>query len=64
MDFTISEELNSVQQLAAQILGDFTEVDKLKAVEQQEERFDPALWQALQWDLLRKVIVMLFFLIF
>ncbi len=47
MDFTISEELKSVQQLAAQILGDFTEVDKLKAVEAQEERFDPALWQAL-----------------
>jgi alkylation response protein AidB-like acyl-CoA dehydrogenase len=47
MDFTISEELQSVQQLAAQILGDFTEVDKLKAIEQQDERFDPALWQAL-----------------
>lgn len=47
MDFTISEELQSVQQLAAQILGDFTEVDKLKVIEQQDERFDPALWQAL-----------------
>ncbi|GAB5450810.1 MAG: acyl-CoA dehydrogenase family protein [Halioglobus sp.] len=47
MDFTISEELKSVQQLAAQILGDFTEVDKLKAVDAQEERFDAALWQAL-----------------
>jgi 3-oxocholest-4-en-26-oyl-CoA dehydrogenase beta subunit len=47
VDFTISEELKSVQQLAQQILGDFTEVDKLKAIEQQEERFDSALWQAL-----------------
>ena len=47
MDFNISEELQSVQQLAQQILGDFTEVDKLKIVEQQSERFDRALWQAL-----------------
>ena len=47
MDFTISEELQSVQQLAQQILGDFTEVDKLKAIEAQDTRFDPALWQAL-----------------
>jgi len=47
MDFKISEELQSVQQLAQQILGDFTEVDKLKIVEQQAERFDSALWQAL-----------------
>ncbi len=47
MDFTISEELQSVRQLAAQILGDFTEVDKLKVIEQQEQRFDAGLWQAL-----------------
>jgi alkylation response protein AidB-like acyl-CoA dehydrogenase len=47
MDFKISEELQSVQQLAQQILGDFTEVDKLKAIEQQSERFDSTLWQAL-----------------
>jgi alkylation response protein AidB-like acyl-CoA dehydrogenase len=47
MDFTISDEVQSVQQLAAQILGDFTEVDKLKAIEQQEEVFDADLWQAL-----------------
>ena len=47
MDFKISEELQSVQQLAQQILGDFTEDDKLKIVEQQAERFDSALWQAL-----------------
>jgi alkylation response protein AidB-like acyl-CoA dehydrogenase len=47
VDFTISEELKSVQQLAQQILGDFTKVDKLKVIEQQEERVDSALWQAL-----------------
>jgi alkylation response protein AidB-like acyl-CoA dehydrogenase len=47
MDFRISEELQSVQQLAQQILGDFTEVDKLKTIEQQAARFDSALWQAL-----------------
>jgi alkylation response protein AidB-like acyl-CoA dehydrogenase len=47
MDFTISEELGSVQQLAQQILGDFTSVEKLKVIEQQEEYFDPGLWQAL-----------------
>ena len=47
MDFTVSEELTSVQQLAQQILTDFTAVDQLKQVEQQEERFNPTLWQAL-----------------
>ena len=40
MDFNVSDEVKSVQQLAAQILGDFTEVDKLKAIEQQDEVFD------------------------
>ena len=47
MDFTISEELDSVRQLAQQIFNDFTEVDKLKAIEQTEERFDRGLWEAL-----------------
>lgn len=47
MDFSISEEQQSARQLARQILGDFTEVDKLKQIESQDERFDPALWQAL-----------------
>ena len=47
MDFKVSEELTSVQQLAQQILNDFTEVDQLKALDQQEERFDCKLWQAL-----------------
>ena len=47
MDFTISEEVRSAQQLAQQILGDYTSVDKLKVIEKQEERFDTGLWQAL-----------------
>ena len=47
MDFTISDELKSAQQLAQQILTDYTEVDKLKRIEKQEERFDAGLWQAL-----------------
>lgn len=47
MDFLISDELNSVRQLAHQILGDFTGVDKLKAIEATPERFDRELWQAL-----------------
>jgi len=46
MDFNISEELTSVQELAQQILGDFTEVEKLKAIEAQDYRFDAGLWQA------------------
>lgn len=47
MDFNISEELGSAQQLAQQILGDFTGVDQLKTIEQQGQRFDAKLWQAL-----------------
>jgi len=47
MDFTISEEVCSAQQLAQQILGDYTSVEKLKIIEKQEERFDTGLWQAL-----------------
>lgn len=47
MDFNISEELQSVQQLAQQILGDFTEDAKLRDIEAQDERFDAALWKAL-----------------
>ncbi len=47
MDFTISEEVRSAQQLAQQILGDYTSVEKLKGIEKQEERFDAGLWQAL-----------------
>ena len=47
MNFNISEELQSAQQLAQQILGDFTTVERLKDIEQQDERFDAALWQAL-----------------
>lgn len=47
MDFTIPEELANVQQLAQQILADFTAVEQLRQIEQQGELFDRALWQAL-----------------
>tara|TARA_B110000259_G_scaffold106900_1_gene122603 strand:+ start:1691 stop:2824 length:1134 start_codon:yes stop_codon:yes gene_type:complete len=47
VNFTISEEQQSAQQLAQQILSDFTDVDKLKVIEQQQENFDTGLWQAL-----------------
>lgn len=47
MDFLISEEVASVQQLAQQILEDFTDVEKLKIADKQGERFDASLWQAL-----------------
>ena len=47
MDFNVPEELGSVQQLAQQILNDFTAVEQLKQIEAQDERFDDRLWQAL-----------------
>lgn len=47
MDFNIADELKSVQELARQILADFTEVEQLKQVEQQEQGFDEKLWGAL-----------------
>lgn len=47
MDFSLSDEITSVQQLAQQILGDFTDVEKLKVSDAQGERLDPALWAAL-----------------
>jgi alkylation response protein AidB-like acyl-CoA dehydrogenase len=47
MDFTISEELKSVQDLASQILADFTAVEQLAELEKQPEPFDETLWQAL-----------------
>ena len=47
MDFNIPEELESVKQLAAQILSDFTAVEQLRQLEQQAEPFDDTLWQAL-----------------
>ena len=48
MDFNIAEEWNSAQQLAAQILADFTSTEQLAALEQEGgEQFNPALWQTL-----------------
>ncbi|AQA17675.1 hypothetical protein BST95_04910 [Halioglobus japonicus] len=47
MDFTIAEELASVQQLAQQILNDFSDVEQLKAFDGEHVRFDSKLWEAL-----------------
>lgn len=47
MDFSLSEEQQDVQALAAQILTQEVTVDRLKALESGEERFDEALWQQL-----------------
>ena len=44
MDFSLSEEQQDVQQLAARILSQEVTVDRLKAVEAGEERFDEKLW--------------------
>jgi alkylation response protein AidB-like acyl-CoA dehydrogenase len=44
MDFSLSEEQQDVQQLAAKILAREVTVDRLKAIEAGEERFDEALW--------------------
>ena len=47
MDFSLSEEQLSAQELARQILEDHTGVDRLAEIEAQEARFDRELWQAL-----------------
>ncbi|QFU77278.1 acyl-CoA dehydrogenase [Halioglobus maricola] len=47
MDFTIAEELTSAQQLAQQILNDFSDVEQLKAFDGEHVRFDQTLWTAL-----------------
>jgi alkylation response protein AidB-like acyl-CoA dehydrogenase len=44
MDFSVSEEQQDVQQLAAKILAREVTVDRLKTIEAGEERFDEALW--------------------
>ena len=40
MDFSLSEEQQDVQKLAAQILAQEVTVDRLKEIEAGEERFD------------------------
>ena len=44
MDFSYSEEQQDVKKLAQQILGDQTENEHLRKIEQQEQRFDAKLW--------------------
>lgn len=47
MDFSLSEEQQDVQELAAKILATEATVDRLKAIEAGEDRFDEKLWQHL-----------------
>ena len=47
MDFSLSEEQQDVQKLAAKILTQEATVDRLKTLEAGEERFDEKLWQHL-----------------
>ncbi|MFT4520677.1 MAG: alkylation response protein AidB-like acyl-CoA dehydrogenase [Halioglobus sp.] len=47
MDFSLSEEQQDVQKLAAEILTQEVTVDRLKSLEEGEERFDEKLWQQL-----------------
>ena len=44
MDFSLSEEQQEICNLAAEILGDHAENEKLKVIDQQEDRFDEKLW--------------------
>jgi alkylation response protein AidB-like acyl-CoA dehydrogenase len=47
MNFALSEEQQDVQALAAKILTQEATVDRLKAIEATQERFDNKLWQDL-----------------
>ncbi len=47
MDFALREEQQEVRALAQRILGDHTANEQLRAIEQQEDRYDPGLWQTL-----------------
>ena len=47
MDFSLSEEQRSAQQLALKILGDHTSVERLAEVEKEPHRFDRNLWHDL-----------------
>jgi alkylation response protein AidB-like acyl-CoA dehydrogenase len=47
MDFSFSEEQLEVRGLAQKILGDQTENEHLRAIDQQDERFDRKLWSDL-----------------
>ena len=47
MDFSLSEEQQDVQKLAAKILTQEATVDRLKTLEAGDDRFDEKLWQHL-----------------
>ena len=47
MDFSLSDEQQTIRDLAARIFEDRATVERVRDVEQSEERFDRALWAAL-----------------
>lgn len=47
MDFSLTEEQRDVQELASKMLADHADNERLKQLEQAEDRFDSELWQAL-----------------
>ncbi|MCY4044682.1 MAG: acyl-CoA/acyl-ACP dehydrogenase [Cellvibrionales bacterium] len=47
MDFSFNETQNEVKELANKILTDMVTVDRLNAIDTQEERFDSELWAQL-----------------
>ena len=47
MDFSLTEEQRDVRELAGKILSDLATPERLRAVEETGERFDPELWNQL-----------------
>ncbi len=47
MDFSLTDEQQSVRELAGRIFGDLSDHEHLKKAEQTDDRFDRALWRAL-----------------
>ncbi|HUI27084.1 MAG TPA: acyl-CoA dehydrogenase family protein, partial [Candidatus Kryptonia bacterium] len=44
MDFSLTDEQRAISELAAQILGDRCSLERLKAVEASDDRYDRELW--------------------
>src|SRR5882672_4258494 len=47
MDFSLSDEQRAIADLAGKILGDRATLERLKAIEKSEERYDRELWAEL-----------------
>ncbi|HZR81672.1 MAG TPA: acyl-CoA dehydrogenase family protein [Candidatus Binatia bacterium] len=47
MDFTLTDEQKALSELAGQIFTDHGALDRLKAIERNDEGFDPEAWSAL-----------------